>query len=335
MDATARSGDDEAVKAYVCKRSGSDGYAEIDNVAEPKAGAGELVVDARAMSANFPDMLQVKGLYQQIPSTPFVLGMEYAGIVASVGEGVANFAVGDRVAGMTQGAFAERVWTPEWTCYPLPETIDFEQGACLTLAGGTALYALKYRGTLQPGETLAVLGASGGTGSLAVQVGRALGARVIAICSNTEKAEVAGNAGAHEVIDLSNEDLSDALKSHTDNRGVDVLYDPVGGEAFSAACRRIAWNGRILTVGYAAGTIPDLPINLPLIKGYSLVGVHWAAAVVKESALAKRIVAELFALAEKGAVTAHVDSRWRLDDAPAALEKMSDRKVIGKLVLKA
>jgi NADPH2:quinone reductase len=323
------------MKAYVCKRVGAEGYAEIDEVPDPEAGPGELVIEARAMSVNFPDVLQIAGLYQRTPEVPFIIGMEYAGVVASVGEGVHGFSIGDRVAGMTQGAFAERVWAPAAHCYPLPAGIDFDQGACLTLAGGTALYGLKYRGALQRGETLAVLGASGGTGSFAVQVGRALGARVLAVCSSEEKAAIAKDAGAHEVIDLSRDDLGNALKVHTNGRGVDVVYDPVGGDAFDVACRRIAWNGRILTVGYAAGRIPNLPINLALVKGYSLTGVHWAAAIQTETALARTIVAELFALVEKGEVSAHVDSRWPLAGVGAALDKMKTRRVTGKLVLQS
>ncbi len=178
-----------------------------------------------------------------------------------------------------------------------------------------------------------MLGASGGTGSFAVQVGRALGARVIAVCSSPEKAAIAEQLGAHSVIDLSKDDLAERLKALTAGQGVDVLYDPVGGELFDIASRRVRWNGRVLTLGYASGTIPQLPINLPLVKGYSVVGVHWAAAILKEVPLARSIVAELFQLVLKGDVSVQVDSRWPLADVGMALEKMRARSVTGKLVL--
>ena len=175
------------MKAVVCEQTGADGYVRYRDTDEPVAGRSQLIVDNRAMSLNFPDVLQIAGLYQIRPKVPFVLGMEYAGIVVSVGEGVTDFEVGDRVAGMTQGAFAEKIVAFGPTCYPLPDEIDFDAGAAMTLAGGAALYALRERGALQAGETLAVLGASGGTGSFAVQIGRALGANVIAVCSSADK----------------------------------------------------------------------------------------------------------------------------------------------------
>ncbi|MDP6828402.1 MAG: NADPH:quinone oxidoreductase family protein [Kiritimatiellia bacterium] len=321
------------MKAVICEQTGADGYVRYRDTDEPVAGPSQLIVDNRAMSLNFPDLLQIAGLYQIRPKVPFVLGMEYAGVVSAAGEGVTGFEVGERVAGMTYGAFAEKVIAFPPSCYPLPDEVDFDAGAAMTLAGGTALYALRERGALQAGETLAVLGASGGTGSFAVQIGRALGANVIAICSSADKAAAALRAGAGEAVDLSSEDLTDGLKSLTSGHGIDVLYDPVGGEAFEIASRRVAWNGRILTIGYASGTIPQLAINQALIKGYSLVGVHWAAAIRKEVTLARRVIADVFAMYANGDIQPQIDQRYTLAEIDLALDQMRQRKVAGKVII--
>jgi NADPH2:quinone reductase len=321
------------MKAIVCEATGPGASARYRDFPEPVAGPGEVIVEARAMSVNFPDVLQIEGRYQVMPACPFVLGMEFSGIVRALGPGCTRLKPGDRVAGMTQGAFAEIIKAREQTCYPLPRHLGFEAAAAMPLAGGTALYALSRRGHLAAGETLAVLGAAGGTGLSAVQVGKALGARVIAICSSEEKIGTARAGGADAAINYVTEDLSGRLNDLTDGRGVDVLYDPVGGGAFDIASRRLAWNGRILVVGFASGTIPKLSINLPLVKGYSLIGVHWAAAIEREPDSSQSVIGELFALHERGLFAPVIDSYMKLQDGLEAIRKMRDRQVNGKIVL--
>jgi NADPH2:quinone reductase len=321
------------MKAIVCDHCGPNGYARFRDFKEPIAGSGQMIVKTHAMGVNFPDVLQITGEYQHRPEVPFILGMEYSGVVDSVGEGVENFKVGDRVAGMTQGAFAERIVTMEQTCYSLPDEVDFETGAVLTLAGGAAYYGLTKRTTVYPGETLVVLGAAGGTGTYAVQIGKAMGARVIAVCSSNEKKNIALQSGADEVINSTMEDISVSIKELTLGRGVDILYDPVGGEAFDKTSRCMNWDGRILVVGFASGTIPNLQINWPLIKGYSLIGVHWAAAAIMEVELARSVVAELFSLYTEGKIKPIIYRKYPLEDGLTAISHMRERKVTGKILL--
>jgi NADPH2:quinone reductase len=323
------------VKAIVCEEAGSIEKVRYRDFPEPTPGPGEVIVETRAMGVNFPDLLQVQGLYQLKPPCPFVVGMEYSGVVRAVGAGCDTVKPGDRVAGMTQGAFANLIRTRETTCFRLPDGMSFEDGAALTLAAGTAMYALTRRAGLRAGETLVVFGAAGGTGLAAVQIGKALGARVIAVCSSEEKMDIARANGASETINYLTEDLAARLNELTGGTGVDVLYDPVGGSAFEIAARRMAWNGRILVVGFASGMIPKLAANLPLIKGYSLIGVHWDAALTREPELVRAVIGELFKLHERGAVVPVIDEVMKLENGIDAIRKMSDRKVKGKLLLRA
>lgn len=321
------------MKAIICENAGPEGYAVCSDVPEPVAGCGEVTVETRHMSVNFPDVLQIKGRYQHMPESPFTLGMEYSGVVRDVGAGVTDFKSGDRVVGLAQGAFAEVIKSPATLCYPLATGLDFDEGALLPLAGGAALCGLTHRAQLREGETLVVTGAAGGTGLAAIQIGRALGARVIAICSSDKKVAAAMGAGAHAAINQERENLVGQLKKLLNGGGIDVLYDTVGGELFDICCRRVGWNGRILVVGFASGKIPRFPINLALVKGYSLIGVNWNDTINFEPDLAGALIAELMRLCLAKSYVPVVDSCLPLEQGAEAIQRMSERKVIGKILL--
>ncbi|BFM15746.1 hypothetical protein R50073_19290 [Maricurvus nonylphenolicus] len=231
----------KTMKAVVCEKSGPDGYAQFRDFPRPEKAVGhEVLIDTKNMSLNFPDPLQIQGLYQFQPPVPFVLGMEFSGIVRDVGDKVTRFKVGDRVVSLGMGAFAEQNKAEEQYCFALPDDISFEQGCLAPLAAGTALYGLKYRGSLVAGETVAVTGAAGGTGLAAVQLAKALGATVIAICSSKEKCDLASRVGADHALNYTELDISEEVKSLTGGKGVDVVYDTVGGELFDKLSRRMA-----------------------------------------------------------------------------------------------
>jgi len=265
-----------AMKAVLCKQYGPPDTLTFEELPSPRAGAGEVVVAVKAASVNFPDVLIIQNKYQFKPPLPFSPGSELAGVVKEVGAGVTNVKAGDKViAFTTYGAFAEEVKTEAGRPLPLPEGMDFASGAAFLLTYGTSDHALRDRGALKAGETLLVLGAAGGVGLAAIEIGKALGARVIACASSEEKLAVCRSHGADAGIDYANEDLRERIKALTDGRGVDVVYDPVGGPYTEPAFRSLAWRGRLLVVGFAAGEIPKLPLNLALLKGASVVGVFW------------------------------------------------------------
>ena len=254
------------MKAVLCKSFGPAENLVVEEVASPTPKPNEILLDVHAASVNFPDTLIIEGKYQFKPPLPFSPGGEAAGVVAAIGDKVSHLRVGDRVMGLTGwGSFAEQVAVPAYNVLPIPAQMDFATAAAFGMTYGTSMHALKQRGNLQPGETLLVLGAAGGVGLAAVEIGKAMGARVIAAASSAEKLDVAKQAGADELINYSAESLRDRLKELTGGQGVDVIYDPVGGQLFEEAFRSIAWNGRMLVVGFAAGgDIPALPANLPL-----------------------------------------------------------------------
>lgn len=300
---------------------------------EPQAGPGEVVIAAEAIGVNFPDGLLVQGLYQMKPEPPFVPGMEMAGPVVAVGEGVTAFKPGDRVATLgTLGAYAEKMAASAKTVFPLPDGVSYEDACALMCGYGTSHYALKQRGQLQAGETLCVLGASGLTGIAAVQIGKAMGARVIGVASTEEKRRIAGEAGADVVLGYDN--LKDALKEATGGRGVDVAFDPVGGESFEALARSMGWGGRLLVIGFASGTIPKLPVNLTLVKGFSVVGVFWGAFTQREPKVYAENMGELLGWYAEGKVRPVIEGVYPLADAPAILKRVLGRAATGKLVLK-
>ncbi|MFZ5653916.1 MAG: NADPH:quinone oxidoreductase family protein [Pseudomonadota bacterium] len=324
------------MKALVCEAFGPVDDLVYREFPDPVPGQGEVLVDVEAIGVNFPDGLLVEGKYQLRPQCPFVPGSEFAGRVAALGPGAGGFAVGDRVFGwhIGGGAYAERVVALTSEIHPLPAALSVEQGAALLCATGTAHHALRQRGRLQPGETLVVLGAAGGTGIGAVQVGKAIGARVIAVCSSDEKLEFALSQGADEGINYSREDLNQAIKARTGGRGADVVYDPVGGDAFDACSRAMAWDGRLLVVGFASGRIPKLPVNLTLVKGYSVVGVFWGEFTRREPEAHAANMRELLAWVAAGKVVPIIDRVFRLADGIRAIQYVTGRNVRGKVVVK-
>lgn len=300
---------------------------------EPEAKGKTVIINVETAGVNFPDGLLVQGLYQMKPQTPFVPGMEVAGRVAAIGEAVTGFAVGDRVAALLQlGGYAERVGVDQSSVMKLPEGISSEDACALLVAYGTSHYALKQRGQLQAGETLCILGAAGATGTAAIQIGKAMGARVIAVASSEEKRRIASEAGADIV--LGYDGLRDALKEATGGKGVDVAFDPVGGEAFDVLSRSMAWNGRLLVIGFASGEIPKLPVNLTLVKGYSLVGVFWGTFTAREPEIYAANMKELLGWHLAGKVRPVIEGSYPLAQAGAVLQRVLDRGATGKIVLK-
>ncbi len=322
------------MKAIVCEEFAPLEKLQYKDLPDPKAGKGQAVIDVAAAGVNFPDGLLVQGLYQMKPPCPFIPGTEISGTVSEVGEGVKNVKVGDRVIGVTMlGGYAEKVALPAQTIMPLPDSIPFEEAAGLITAHATAHHALKQRANIQPGETLVVTGAAGGTGLAAVQIGKAMGAKVIAVCSTAEKLAIAEANGADVLINYSEQDLKTELKTITGGKGVDVAYDAVGGDAFDALSRSMGWNGRLLVVGFASGRIPELPVNLTLVKGYAVLGVFWGTFTMKQPQDFAANMMELLTWYLEGKVKVVVDQSYSLADAKDALNKVMDRQVMGKVVL--
>jgi NADPH2:quinone reductase len=301
---------------------------------EPSAGARDVLIDVHAASLNFPDVLMTRGLYQEKPPLPFIPGLELAGVVSQVGEGVKRFRVGDRVVSYAKQACAERVAVAQDFVLPMPRTLDFVHASGLCLTYFTSYHALKQRAQLRQGETLLVLGAGGGVGTTAVELGRVMGARVIAAASSDDKLEVARSLGAEHTINYATEDLRTRLKDITGGAGVDVIYDPVGGPYTEPALRSIAWSGRFLVIGFAAGDIPKIAANLLLLKGAALVGVFFGAFAQREPAVQRENVAELWRLLEAGELKPVVGEVHELDDAIAAFEALEQRRSHGKVVIR-
>lgn len=323
------------MKAIVCEKFAAVEELSYQDVADPVAGRGQVLVDVAAIGVNYPDGLLVQGLYQMKPPFPFIPGMEVAGVISALGDGVTHLRVGQRVVGLPGlNAYAEKVVIQADAVMPLPNAIADEEAAGLITAHATAHHALKQRAQLRAGELLVVTGAAGGTGLAAVQIGKAMGAKVVAVCSTQEKLEVAKANGADILINYSESDLKTELKKLNDGKGVDVVYDVVGGEAFDACSRSMAWKGRLLVVGFASGKIPQLPVNLTLVKGYSVVGVFWGSFTQFEPKAFRDNMIELMDWYVEGRVKVLVDEVFALQDAAKALHKVMDRKVKGKVILK-
>src|SRR4051812_31423012 len=324
-----------AMKAVVCKQYGPPESLVLEELASPRPAGGEVVVSVKAASVNFPDVLIIQNKYQFKPPLPFSPGSELAGVVKEVGSGVTAFRPGDRVmAFTTYGAFAEEVKTEATRLLPLPEKMDFVTGAAFVLTYGTSDHALRDRAALKAGETLLVLGAAGGVGLAAIEIGKALGARVIACASSEDKLAVCREHGADATINYAAEDLRERLKVLTEGRGADVIYDPVGGPYSEPAFRSIAWRGRLLVVGFAAGDIPKLPLNLALLKGASIVGVFWGDFARREAKAFAESVRQLGRWHAEGKLRPHVSETFPLEKAAEALKLMAARQVKGKVVLK-
>ena len=323
------------MKAIVCEKFAAVEELQYKELPDPVVQPGHVIVDIEAIGVNYPDGLLVQGLYQMKPDHPFIPGTEVAGIVSEVGEGVKHLQVGQRVVAMNMlNGYAEKILQPANLAMPLPDNIPSEEAAGLITAHATAHHALKQRAKIQPGETLLVTGAAGGTGLAAVQIGKAMGAKVIAVCSTQEKLDIAKENGADILINYSDTDLKAAVKEATEGKGVDVVYDVVGGEAFDVLSRSMAWNGRLLVIGFASGTIPKLPINLTLVKGYSLVGVFWGTFTMKEPQTFMENMIELMTWYGEGKVKVIVDEVFPLSETASALNKVMNRQVIGKVILK-
>lgn len=322
------------MRAIVCREFGPPEKLVLEERPDPKPGPGELVIEARAATVTFPDALMIEDKYQFKAPVPFVPGGEAAGLVAEIGPGVTGFALGERVIGNTLlvGGFAEKVLVRASACRKLADPMGYAESTGIGYAYGTGYYGLHHRGALKQGETLLVLGAAGNVGLAAVELGKLMGARVIAAASSAEKLSVCRDRGADEGIDYSHEDLKARTKELTGGKGVDVIYDCIGGDYAEAALRSIAWEGRFLVIGFTAG-IPKLPLNLTLLKGCQVIGVFYGAMVQRDPVLRAQIDRELEELAAAGKLNPYVSERYALADAPKALRALLDRKVIGKVVV--
>ena len=321
------------MRAILCKELGPANTLVIDDIPSPEPGKGQVKVRVKAAGLNFPDTLIIEGKYQIKPELPFSPGGEMAGEVLAVGEGVQRFQAGQRVMGLTgYGAFAEEILVPENQLIPVPDGMNDHTAAAFSMVYGTSYHALKQRANIQPGETLLVLGASGGVGLAAVELGKAMGATVIAAASSAEKLAVAKEAGADDLINYAEEDLKDALKQRYP-KGVDVIYDPVGDKFTEAAIRNMAWNGRLLIVGFAAGDIPKIPANLALLKGCSIVGVFWGAFTQKEPQTNIQNIMELMQLFNQGKINPRISQVFPFEEYEQALAALTSRTAKGKVVL--
>jgi NADPH2:quinone reductase len=323
------------MKALLCTHYGTPDDLEITEIADPKPAPGEAVVRIKAAALNFFDTLIIAGKYQTKPPMPFSPAAEFAGQVESVDAGVTSVSVGDRVMAYIRfGAARERIAIAANMLVKIPDDLDFDRAAGLCVTYGTTLYALKDRAKLAPGETLAVLGASGGVGLAAIELGKIMGARVIACASSTEKIAFAREHGADDGIDYGTEDLKEALRRVTQGRGADVIYDPVGGTYAEAALRSIAWQGRFLVVGFAAGEIPKLPLNLVLLKGCDVLGVFWGSWLERNPEGHRANSERLLAWCAEGKLSSHVHAVYSLEEAPTALKAIAARQVMGKVILR-
>jgi NADPH2:quinone reductase len=323
------------MRALVCTELGPASKLSVREVDDPVPGPGQIVVDVEAAGINFPDTLIIEGKYQSKPDLPFSPGAEAAGTVSAVGGGLSWPAVGDRVIALaSHGAFAEKWLVEARSVRPSPPGLDSVAAAAFGLTYGTSYYALKNRVRLREGETLLVLGAAGGVGSAAVELGKMLGATVIAAASSPDKLAWATDLGADHTIDYATEDLTDRVRSLTDGRGVDVVYDPVGGELTEAAIRSTAWNGRLAVIGFAAGDIPSIPLNLPLLKGVSIVGVFWGRSMSEEPELHRENFADMAAMTADGRIRPRVSAEFALDEYEAAFSVLTERTVMGKAVFR-
>jgi NADPH2:quinone reductase len=322
------------MRALVCNEYGPPESLRIEHRADPEPAAGEVLVKIKAAGINFPDVLSIAGNYQVKTPLPFVPGNEAAGLVESIGEGVTRFQAGDRVIITPPGGgFAEKSAVSESLCLPLPQGLSYEQGAGFTITYATTYHAFCQSTELKTGETLLVLGAAGGVGIAAVELGRAMGATVIAAASSDEKLAFAKQAGADQLINYSDISLKETVKSLTGGKGVDVVYDPVGGELAEQAYRALAWHGRYLVIGFASGEIPKFSINISLLKEASIIGVWWGTWASRNPADAMQNMRALTDLVKQGKLNPRVTERYQLDDYLDAFSSITKRRARGKVIL--
>ncbi|MFN0025695.1 MAG: NADPH:quinone oxidoreductase family protein [Acidimicrobiales bacterium] len=322
------------MRAVVCNAFGPPENLVVEEVPEPSVGPGQVLVDVKASAVTFPDTLMLEDKYQFKATPPYIPGGEVAGVVAAVGSGVNTIKVGDRIVGGlgVLGGYAERAVVSAAGSRVLPDSVGFAESTGLNYAYGTTLYGLKYRGDLKPGETLLILGAGGNVGLSAVELGKIMGARVIAAASSEEKLDLCRERGADETINYATENLKDRAKELTGGQGVDVIYDCVGGAYAEAALRAIAWEGRFLVIGFTAG-IPAIPLNLTLLKSCQIVGVFYGAMTARDPITRDAVVGELIELTASGKLNPHVSERYPLERAGEALRSLMDRKALGKVVI--
>jgi NADPH2:quinone reductase len=323
------------MRALRCHTLGDLGSLSVDEVASPQMGAGQVRIAVKAAGVNFPDILMCEGKYQVKPPMPFTPGLEVAGIVKDVGEGVRHVKPGDRVLAFARvaGGFAEEIVLPGGIVTPIPDEMDFQTAAAFTIAYGTAMFALDYRGHLKAGETLVVLGATGGVGLAAIECGKLLGARVIAAAGGADKLKLAKEYGADEVVDYRAENLRDRLRELTDGKGVDVVFDPVGGSHFDSCVRAIGWEGRILVVGFASGEVPKPAANLILVKNFSVIGVVFGEHSHRYPDQSREMLTGLLGAWQKGRLKPRIWNTFPLEKATDAFAEISARRVQGKMVL--
>lgn len=323
------------MRAVLCKEFGPPGSLVMEDVAEPELDRGQVRIAIRACGVNFPDLLMIAGKYQQQPPMPFSPGAELAGDVIEIASDVADIKQGQRVIAVTGfGGMAEQICVHAQKVVPLPDAIDYVPAAAFLLAYGTAYHALRQRAQLQAGETLAVLGAAGGVGLAAVEIGKLIGATVIAAASTTDKLKLTAEYGADHLINYTDTSLKDGIHEITAGAGADVIYDPVGGELFEQSLRAVAWRGRVLVIGFASGQISEIPANLPLLKGSSIVGVFWGRFTEEEPETNAENTAELFRLLQDGKLKPHVSETYPLEKSALALEALAARRAKGKIVIK-
>ena len=321
------------MKAVLCKQHGLPDTLVVEEIPSPKAGAKQVVITVKACGVNFPDTLIIQNKYQFKPELPFSPGGEVAGIIKEVGEGVNHLNVGDTVIAMTGwGGFAEEVLTDASRVFPVPPVFDFKTAATFAYVFGTSYHALKDRAQLQEGETVLVLGASGGVGLAAVQLAKVMGAKVIAAASTEAKLAVCSQYGADAIVNYSDDNWREQVKVLTEGKGVDVVYDAVGGHYAEPALRSMAWNGRYLVVGFAAGDIPKIPLNLPLLKGCSVVGVFWGEFATRKKKDNQANMMQLFGWLMQGKIKPHISAEYPLAQAAQALNDLLERKATGKVV---
>jgi NADPH2:quinone reductase len=323
------------MRALVCKKYGPPESMIVEECDDPAPGPGQVCIDVAAAGINFPDVLSIAGKYQVKTPTPFIPGNEAAGTVSALGESVTRYGVGDKVIiNCRGGAFAEKCVADLNMTAPLPDDLSFEQGAGFSVTYGTTAHALKQSANLQPGETLLVLGAAGGVGIAAVEVGKAMGARVIAAASSDAKLEFARSAGADETINYSTMPLKETVKELTGGNGADVVYDPVGGELAEQAFRATAWHGRYLVLGFASGDIPKFAANIALLKEASIIGVWWGTWAAKNPQIQHQNMLDMAMLIKEGKVTPRVTESYPLDDFAKAFAAITERRALGKVTLR-
>jgi len=322
------------MRALVCKAYGSPDDLVVEDRPDPEASAGEVVVDVGAAGLNFPDILVIAGQYQVRVLPPFVPGHEAAGVIAAVGDGVNGLSTGDKVMFTTLGggAFAEKCSIDAAHVVPMPASLNFAQASGFMITYGTSYHALKQRANLQAGETVLVLGAAGGVGITAVEIAKAMGARVIAAASTEEKLEFARSAGADATVNYTETSLRNEVKRITGNLGVDVVYDPVGGELAQQALKSLAWNGRYLVVGFTSGEIPAFPANLTLLKAASIVGVYWGDWAARNPGTQQQNLQEMAQMIDDGVLQPRITSSFALDEYKEAFRTIAERRVLGKIV---